>query len=149
MCASPRSPQEQPKNATVCIARSALIGSEFLRCLTRRARWLICEYMSRSSHVAERTPRLRVAQQACKILASSTRYRILRELSAARSARREMCVGEIAEAVGLSQSAISHQLALLEAYGVVAGERMGQTTCYDFTSSPLTKDIERTIRIFE
>lgn len=85
--------------------------------------------------------------RACKILASDVRYRIVSTLLEARRVNKELCVNEIAHTVRLSQSATSHQLALLEAYGVVHGMRMGQETCYDLFDSSLTKDIERIIRI--
>jgi DNA-binding transcriptional ArsR family regulator len=85
--------------------------------------------------------------QACKILSNPARYQILRLLFAARAAKKEICVGEIAQAIGMSQSATSHQLALLEAHGIVVGEKMGQTTCYDLTDSPLANDIEKIIHI--
>ena len=86
---------------------------------------------------------------ACRILANPTRHNILSLLVAARSEKKELCVNEIGGAIGASQSATSHQLALLEAYGVVEGVRMGQTTCYDLTNAPLTKTIEKIIRIFQ
>lgn len=91
----------------------------------------------------------RRAPHVCRILANTNRYNIFAALLSSRSARKELCVSEIAKAVGMSQSAMSHQLALLEAYGVVEGEKMGQTTCYTLTSSPLTKDIERVVRLFQ
>jgi ArsR family transcriptional regulator len=86
--------------------------------------------------------------QACKILSSPTRYAILTVLLKSRNTKKEICVNEIAEEVGLSQSATSHQLALLEARGVVAGMKMGQMTCYELVESDLTSHIEKIIRMF-
>jgi ArsR family transcriptional regulator len=42
----------------------------------------------------------------------------------------EKCVGEIAEAVGISQSATSHQLRFLKEKGVVGNRRAGQSIFY-------------------
>lgn len=103
-----------------------------------------------SSYIQKPLARTRqTIPQALKILANPTRYEMLRMLLAARAKGEELCVNEVAGAVGLSQSATSHQLALLEAYGVLAAKRTGQTICYDFTSSPLALDIENIIRLFE
>lgn len=86
--------------------------------------------------------------QACKILSSPTRYAIISALLKAHRARKEICVNEIAEEIGLSQSATSHQLALLEARGVVTGMKMGQMTCYELVKSDVTNRIEKIIRMF-
>ena len=42
----------------------------------------------------------------------------------------EASVGELAEAVGMSQSAVSHQLRLLRNLGLVDGQRHGRTITY-------------------
>lgn len=99
-------------------------------------------YIERQSTATKRT-----VPQALKILANETRYEMLRMLLAARGKGEELCVNEVAGAVGLSQSATSHQMALLEAYGVLAAKRTGQTTCYDFTNSPLARDVAAIIRL--
>jgi DNA-binding transcriptional ArsR family regulator len=67
-----------------------------------------------------------------KILSDPTRVKIL-------SLLREhggMCVYEIAEQVGASQSATSHQLSKLEARGIVECYREGQRMCYELASTP-------------
>ena len=93
-------------------------------------------------------PRQRVLS-ACKILSNQARYNILSALVTAQKKSKELCVSEIADAIDMSQSATSHQLALLEAHGVVKGNRMGKTTCYDLADSPLSKDIEKIIHAFK
>lgn len=101
-----------------------------------------------SSYVKRPVARTRqTVPQALKILANEARYEMLRMLLSARAKGEELCVNEVAGAVGLSQSATSHQLALLEAYRVLAAKRTGQTTCYDFTNSPLARDVEAIIRL--
>lgn len=106
--------------------------------------------MSVSSYTrSPKTKERKDITRACKILANDARYQILAALLKARKEKKELCVNEISELIRMSQSATSHQLALLEAYGVIVGTKMGQTTCYDLTDSPLMKDIERIIRIGE
>ena len=62
------------------------------------------------------------------------------------STKRDLCVHEVSEIIGMSQSATSHQLAYLEAQGVVEGHRMGQTMCYMPTGSTLTRKVEKVIQ---
>lgn len=58
-------------------------------------------------------------------LATPSRVRILARLKQAPCA-----VGELAEAIGMEQSAVSHQLRLLRHLGLVIGERSGRRTIY-------------------
>lgn len=80
-----------------------------------------------------------------KLLSSPTRLKILRTLF--RSGR-EMCVNEIAEKVGMSHSATSHQLAKLEAKEIVSCERRGKTMCYSIPKNSITEKIEKAISLF-
>lgn len=58
-------------------------------------------------------------------LATPSRLRILTRL------REAPCpVGELAEAIDMEQSAVSHQLRLLRALGLVVGTRQGRHTVY-------------------
>lgn len=107
--------------------------------------------MNISSYIFNRGKRASTkghAVAACRLLANVTRFQILSALIAAQRAGNELCVSEIASAVSASQSATSHQLALLEAHGVVMKKRMGQTVCYNLASSLISKDIESIIRTF-
>ena len=61
-----------------------------------------------------------------KAFADSTRIKILYLLF-----EEEHCVGDIAEDVGVSQSAISHQLKLLRYMKLVKSRREGKTVYYD------------------
>ena len=61
-----------------------------------------------------------------KAFADSTRIKILYLLF-----EEEHCVGDIAEDVGVSQSAISHQLKLLRYMKLVKSRREGNTVYYD------------------
>lgn len=82
---------------------------------------------------------------AFRVLADPTRCRIICTLA---EATRDLCVNDIAAALDISHSAASHQLAKLEARGIVHGERHGQTICYTLTKSPLTRNLLRVLQIF-
>jgi ArsR family transcriptional regulator len=60
-----------------------------------------------------------------KVLGDATRVRILDALS-----RSELCVCDIARHVGLSESAVSHQLRLLRGMRVVRPRRAGRLVFY-------------------
>lgn len=60
-----------------------------------------------------------------KVLGDATRVRILDVLS-----RQELCVGDIAGVLGLSESAVSHQLRLLRNARLVRQRRAGQQMFY-------------------
>lgn len=60
-----------------------------------------------------------------RVLGDATRVRILDAIS-----RGELCVGDIAELLGLSESAVSHQLRLLRGMRLVRPRRAGQLIFY-------------------
>jgi DNA-binding transcriptional ArsR family regulator len=60
-----------------------------------------------------------------RLLGDATRVRIVDALSAA-----ELCVSDIARQVGLSESAVSHQLRLLRGMRVVRPRRAGRMVYY-------------------
>lgn len=60
-----------------------------------------------------------------KAFGNETRYKILYLLFENR-----MTVNEITEAIGLTQSAVSHQLKILRQTGLVSSERVGQFVYY-------------------
>jgi DNA-binding transcriptional ArsR family regulator len=60
-----------------------------------------------------------------KVLGDATRVRILDVLS-----RQELCVGDIADVLGLSESAVSHQLRVLRQARLVRQRRAGQLMYY-------------------
>jgi len=65
-----------------------------------------------------------------KVFGDPTRLRILRELMA-----RELCVHEIAQAVGMQQSAVSHQLRILKQAYLVRSRRVGKEAHYSLSDS--------------
>jgi len=86
---------------------------------------------------------LKEALDSIKILSNANRFAIMSLLF---EAKKDLCVSEIAEAIGISQSLASHQLAYLEARGVVEGHRMGQMICYITSATPLSKKVARVIQ---
>src|SRR5215203_1999609 len=60
-----------------------------------------------------------------KVLGDTTRVRILDAIS-----RTELCVGDISELLGVSESAVSHQLRLLRGARLVRPRRAGQQIFY-------------------
>ena len=68
-----------------------------------------------------------------KLFGDSTRVKILYALS-----RSELCVGDIAELLGMTQSAISHQLRILKQSKLVKGRREGKTVLYSLADNHVT-----------
>ena len=81
-----------------------------------------------------------------KILSNTNRYAIMKLLL---GAKKDFCVHEISEIVGMSQSATSHQLSYLEAWGVIESVRMGKTRCYLPTDSAIVSKISKVIKSLE
>lgn len=65
-----------------------------------------------------------------KVFGDSTRIRILYALSAA-----EMCVCDIAALLGMTQSAISHQLRILKSARLVRNRKVGKVVFYALDDS--------------
>jgi DNA-binding transcriptional ArsR family regulator len=69
-----------------------------------------------------------------KVLGDVTRVRILDALS-----HGEMCVGHLAERLGLSESATSHQLRLLRGMHLVRPRRAGQMIYYSLDDQHIVR----------
>jgi ArsR family transcriptional regulator len=69
-----------------------------------------------------------------KVLGDATRVRILDALS-----RTELCVGDLAELLGLSESAVSHQLRLLRDMRLVRPRRAGQMIFYSLDDQHIVR----------
>jgi len=73
-------------------------------------------------------------------LATASRVRILGRL------RESPCaVGELAAAVGMEQSAVSHQLRLLRHLGLVIGERRGRQVFYALHDSHVADLLDQAV----
>jgi len=73
-----------------------------------------------------------------KILSSRTRFKIISILM---KSKKDMCVNEIADAIGMSHSATSHQLSKLEDRGIVRSFRTGKMICYEIQRSSVTGEL--------
>jgi ArsR family transcriptional regulator, lead/cadmium/zinc/bismuth-responsive transcriptional repressor len=79
-------------------------------------------------------PRLLAALgELFKVFSDATRLRILGALSVG-----ELCVCDIGAVLGMTQSAVSHQLAVLRAAGLVAYRREGKTVYYRLADDHVT-----------
>lgn len=85
------------------------------------------------------------ATDTFRLLSDPTRFEILDLLF---WTKKELCVGEIAEAVGISHSAASHQLEKLEGRGIVLCSRKGQMRCYEVIQNSLTKQLQYVMSFF-
>ena len=72
-----------------------------------------------------------------RVLGDPTRVRILDALS-----RTELCVGDLASQLGVTESAVSHQLRLLRGMRLVRARRDGRMAFY-------TLDDQHIVRLFE
>ena len=82
-------------------------------------------------------PSVAALAETFKVLGDATRVRILDALS-----RSELCVCDIAQLLGLSESAVSHQLRLLRGMRLVRARRDGRMVFY-------TLDDQHIVRLFE
>ena len=72
-----------------------------------------------------------------KVLGDSTRAKIVLALD-----NREVCVCTLANALGMTKSAVSHQLAILKANNIVKSRRDGKQVYYSFDDEHITDIIE-------
>jgi ArsR family transcriptional regulator len=82
-------------------------------------------------------PSVAALAETFKILGDVTRVRILDALS-----RSELCVCDLAQLIGLSESAVSHQLRILRGMRLVRARRDGRMAFY-------TLDDQHIVRLFE
>ena len=73
-----------------------------------------------------------------KAFADSTRIKILYALFEA-----ELCVGDIAQLLGLTQTAVSHQLRVLKANKLVKGRKEGKIVFYSLTDDHVRSIIDQ------
>jgi DNA-binding transcriptional ArsR family regulator len=73
-------------------------------------------------------------------MADPTRARILHALSHA-----ELCVGDLAAALGMSESAVSHQLRLLRELRIVRARRAGKLIFYALDDEHVTRVFQLTL----
>ena len=74
-----------------------------------------------------------------KMLSSKTRLKIIKLLMTSKC---DICVKDIAKEIGMTHSATSHQLSILEDKKVVECCRNGQTMCYKIADSDIANKIK-------
>ena len=79
-----------------------------------------------------------------KVFGDSTRIRILFVLFEA-----EVCVCDLAEALGMTQSAISHQLKILKQSRLVKSRRVGKSVFYSLADNHVRKIIDNGLEHIE
>src|SRR4051812_13917356 len=82
----------------------------------------------------------RAAAESIQALATPSRLRILARLHGGAAP-----VNELAEAVGMEPSAVSHQLRLLRHLGLVVGRRDGRRVVYDLYDDHVGELLEQAI----
>lgn len=83
-----------------------------------------------AQEAAPREEELAELAELFKVFADPTRLKILSALS-----ETELCVCDLSALLGSSQSAVSHQLALLRASSLVKNRRAGKTVYYSLADS--------------
>lgn len=78
-----------------------------------------------SNEIMENEDELIEMAELFKVFGDSTRIKILCSLFDG-----ELCVQEITDATGATQSAVSHQLRILKQAKLVTGRRSGKQICY-------------------
>ena len=73
-----------------------------------------------------------------KVFGDATRIRILILLS-----RQDLCVGELAEALNMTQSAVSHQLRVLRQNDLVKTRKDGKSVCYSLDDDHVKMVLEQ------
>lgn len=85
-----------------------------------------CSYIQMSTLSVQTDPAVvQALADTFRILGDPTRVRIVDALSEA-----QLCVHEISERIGLSESAVSHQLRLMRTMRIVRGRREGRCVYY-------------------
>src|SRR5436190_11571367 len=82
----------------------------------------------------------RATAESLQALATPSRLRILARLHAGPAA-----VGDLAAAIGLEASAVSHQLRILRHLGLVIGERDGRRAVYELHDDHLAELIAKAV----
>ena len=73
-----------------------------------------------------------------KVFGDATRVKMLVLLS-----QQELCVGELAEAMGMTQSAVSHQLRVLRQNSLVKTRKDGKNVCYSLDDDHVKTVLEQ------
>ncbi|OQB14554.1 MAG: hypothetical protein BWY15_01065 [Firmicutes bacterium ADurb.Bin193] len=92
---------------------------------------------SKGAEVAERMPKDEILYDVAelfKVFGDTTRTKIICALFES-----EMCVQDLTEAVGMTQSAVSHQLRILRHFNLVLVRRRGKSSFYSLGDNHVKK----------
>jgi DNA-binding transcriptional ArsR family regulator len=111
----------------------------------------VCELKQVSADAVEEVRATLIGDRAAAALAATfsvlgdpTRVRLLDAL-----ARRELCVCEVAELIGSSDSAVSHQLRLLRSLRLVRSRRSGRMIFYTLDDDHIRQLLDQSRRHIE
>ena len=111
----------------------------------------VCEVKSASADAIREVRETLIGDRAAATLAATfsvlgdpTRVRLLDAL-----ARRELCVCELAELIGSSDSAVSHQLRLLRSLRLVRSRRSGRMIFYTLDDDHIRQLLDQSRRHIE
>ena len=91
----------------------------------QRVKFLDSEQVARILNALEPSEVIQAMADIFKVLSDPTRLKIVTALQEG-----ELCVGDIAELTGFSQSSVSHHLKTLRLYNLVRFRRKGKLTFY-------------------
>ena len=105
----------------------------------------VCEFMHVHEEIVDKVEKAMPGEQELldlaeffKVFGDSTRIKILYVLS-----QSEMCVCDIAQLLGLTQSAVSHQLRALKNVRLVKSRREGKTVFYSLADDHVKTIIDQ------
>ena len=105
----------------------------------------VCEFMHVHDEIVDKVEKVMPQEQELldlaeffKVFGDSTRIKILYALS-----QSEMCVCDIAALLGLTQSAVSHQLRALKNVRLVKSRREGKTVFYSLADDHVKTIIDQ------
>lgn len=134
--ASPRAPSFFKSNLT----KSGFSAKIWLRLITAKYYLEVMTTVKKIDYHTDDETLYRLAE-LFKVFGDPTRIRILYALS-----EQEMCVQDIADALSMTQSAISHQLRILKQIALVKFRRDGKTIYYsladDHVSTIMNQGLE-------
>jgi len=96
--------------------------------LSRKEIRLVSQVLKKSQYIDEKI-------RLYTLLSGKTRYKLVKILSELK----ELCVCDMAEILGMSVSAVSHQLKLLRKENIVSTRREGQTIFYSLKNKEVAK----------
>lgn len=94
--------------------------------------------MATATHGILTVSQAQILAETFQVLGDPTRVRIVHALS-----RNDLCTSDLAELVGLSESAVSHQLRTLRQLHVVRSERRGKLVYYSLADHHVRRLFEQ------